>query len=234
MITDYVGYWPLDEASGNVADRSVNGYTGTNNGTTSVEGKIYNGREFVSASSQYISMGNVLDFTTNDFTISFWFKSTSGTNGYLLVKGIAADGSYIVYFNGSGRLALFVQTNSSNWKQVTWGSAAPAYDKADGSWHHFVGTRSGASNPTLSLFIDGSISGVLDSVQGSGTVTTLTNTGDLTLSSPASFYNGSLDEVRIYNRALSAEEANQLYTFSYNKKINSGIRPRPFAPGHSR
>jgi hypothetical protein len=226
MINDYVGYWKLDEDSGNVFDSSGNGYTGTNNGSTSVLGKRFFARDFASASSQYITMGNVLDFTTNNFSIAFWFKSSSGTSGYLVGKHTVASGYYLVYFNGFGSLALYLQTDGSNWKQTTYTT-----NLADGTWHHCVGTRTGASNPTLALYTDGVLRSTTD--QSSGTVTTVTNVGSLTFSSLDSLYNGSLDDVRIYNRALSATEVNQIYEDPVLKLKfnNSGIRPRPFAPG---
>jgi hypothetical protein len=227
MISDYIAYWTLDEASGNVIDSGPSGLTGTNNGTTSTDGRIGKGRNFTSAGSQYISMGNVLDFTTNDFSIAFWFNSTSGASGYFVNKSQAGSGAYVVYFNGSGFIALYLQTNDSNWKQETY-----EINLADGAWHHFIGIRSGASTPTLTIYIDGV--SVSTTPQGSGTVTTVTNASNFQLSNSVQFYNGAMDEVKIYNRILSAVEANQLYTTRNNKFNNSGIRPRPFAPGLAR
>lgn len=228
MITDYSAYWPMDEGSGNIVDVSGNAYTGTNNGTTVITGKYNNGRNFVSASSQYITMGNILDFTTGDFTISFWYRTTSGTSGYLLAKRAAASGAYVVYFNTNGRIALYIQTNDTNWSQRT-----SDYSTSNGVWRHFAGVKSGTS---LFIYTDG-FPPISSTPQSAGTVTTITNTGDLTFSSLTQLYNGDLDEVKIYSRALSSLEVYELYTaqntiLTINR--DRGIRPRPFAPGLAR
>lgn len=231
MITDYIGYWTLDEETGDVSDSSGNGHTGTNHSTTTIGGMVGQGRQFLSASSQYITMGNVVDFTTDNFTIAFWYQSSTGTGGYMIAKRAANSGAYVVYFNGGGNITLYLQTNDSNWKQTIDDG-----NTANSKWHHFVGIRSGASNPTLTIYIDGLIKSTTD--QGSGVVGSVTNIGDLTLSSifstPGTLYDGNLDEVRIYNRAFDKSDVRQLYQFGSIKINSSKTRPRAFAPGLAR
>jgi len=246
-----VGYWIMNEGGG-IRINDISGY-GNHGSAVNLAVNTWTGSQFggainlASASSQIVTMGNVLDFTTNNFSISFWFRSTSGTSGYMVSKTAVAGDGYLVYFNGSGRPAFFLQTNASNWRQIT---ASASVNKADGRWHHFVGVRLGASDPVLYGYIDGAY-GLFDSPQSSGTVTTITNSGDFQLSNSVQYYDGSIDEVRIYNRALTTDEVTHLYSnphadlmlgrYIFNQyypdyKINNnrGIRPRPFAPGHAR
>ncbi len=86
--------------------------------------------------------------------------------------------------------------------------AGTAVIAADG-WHHIVCeyTVSGA-NVTQNLYIDGALRAISTNAQTDPGIDTLsigvrTGTTD--------YYNGSIDEVRIYNRALSAAEVNKLY-----------------------
>ena len=72
-----VGYWKMDESSGNISDYSGNGYTMTNNSTaTFVSGKFGNGSEYVPASSQYFSITSSSDYcfdasVTSGYQIGF-------------------------------------------------------------------------------------------------------------------------------------------------------------------
>jgi len=65
-----VGYWKMDEASGNVLDASGNGNTGTPTGTTVIAGQYGNGRSF-NGSSDYVSVGSSI-VPVDTFSISAW------------------------------------------------------------------------------------------------------------------------------------------------------------------
>lgn len=201
--SNFKGVWHLPNGTVLTANDSkgVNNGTLVNSPTADPASQFIGGAaNFASASSQYITMGNVIDFTTGDFTIEFWYKSSSGASGYLLAKRASIPAAcYIVYFNGGGNITLYLETNGSNWKQIIDTNT----NTADGGWHHFVGIRSGASNPTLTITIDGVDASWTS--QGSGTVGSVTNSGDLTFSSLTSLYNGSLDEVRILDIEISAD-----------------------------
>lgn len=63
-----VGYWKMDESSGNASDMSGNGYTLSNGGATAyVSGKFGNGSEHIPASAQYfyLSSGDTYDYCFN-------------------------------------------------------------------------------------------------------------------------------------------------------------------------
>jgi hypothetical protein len=80
----------------------------------------------------------------------------------------------------------------------------------DNNWYHLVGTYL-ASTTTISLYVDGVLS---NNGVASGTVVTLATNDSAGIGHAIGFseyYNGSLDDARIYNRALSAQEVAQLY-----------------------
>ncbi|MGI8905628.1 MAG: LamG domain-containing protein [Candidatus Sumerlaeaceae bacterium] len=137
-----------------------------------------------------------------DFTIEFWFKSTEVTGGDVqwwqgkgLVDGEvpgAADDFGVTL--GAGKV-LFGIGNPD----VTIQSGV----KADGAWHHVAATREAASG-TIKLYVDGALAS-----SGTAGTQSLTAPPDLRLGSLQTnlgFYDGLLDEVRIWNKVLSSFE----------------------------
>jgi hypothetical protein len=94
MSDGLIGYWKLDESSGDAADYSGNGYTLTNNGTTTyVSGKYGRGSEHVPASSQYLSTTTTISGIKS---VSFWTNPDSTTNYYLSLT----SGAYVTSTSG--------------------------------------------------------------------------------------------------------------------------------------
>ena len=74
-------------------------------------------------------------------------------------------------------------------------------------WNHLVGTYDGT---TLRIYVDGVLAGSTVAV-GTIDATTLDSLIGVHNSLATNFFNGLLDDVRIYNRALSNDEIKQLY-----------------------
>jgi hypothetical protein len=216
-ITGLVGWWNFDEGSGtSAADSSGGGNTGTlYNAPTWTGGKL-NGALTLNGSTQYV---NVPDATSlelsGSWTVSAWVNPagfpTSGNNTKLITRddsgantnyGIAVDNNqncgglgWKVYFNntaGSAYYACYVTTiNTGTWYLVT------------GVWD------SSAQNEYLYL------NGALVATQNqAGNVPTSNTGGSLELGneySLARYLNGTIDDARVYNRALSASEVWRLY-----------------------
>jgi hypothetical protein len=168
-----VGYWKLDESSGNASDSSGNGYTLTNNGTaTFVGAKFANGSEHVPASSQYFSTASTINGVK---TVSFWVDPDSNTNYYLGLTGS-------IYIDSS------------------------------------TGTISatGFTNPTI--YVNGTISSTISADTWSlVTVTTDTSINASTFyigRIGSNYFDGTLDEVRLYKRVLSPTEVRGLYNWA--------------------
>ena len=161
-------------------------------------------------SSDYVSTANSYN-NPNDFTISLWFKTATTSGGKLIGFGNAQTGSSgqydrHIYMNNAGQIYFGVYPNTV----VTVNSSA-SYN--DDTWHLATATLSAAG---MVLYVDG--------VQvGSNSTTTVgqdyvgywriayDNCSGWT-SSPSNFYfNGRLDDVLIYSRALSAGEVGVLY-----------------------
>jgi hypothetical protein len=208
-----VAWWKLDETSGTTAfDSSGNNNTGTLvNGPVWTAGKINNALQF---SNNYAEVADSPTVNaTGDFTVAVWIKTTqgmalnqwpdivfkqpgSGTRvGYEIVlhnSTVNAPWYGQIYVNGTGYIA------------------AGASDVADGAWHHLVLQRQGS---TVMSYQDG----VLANTNASASNASIANTavlrfGRSNFTSPyEGYYNGAIDDVRIYNRALSASEIQTLY-----------------------
>src|SRR5439155_20614503 len=179
------------------------------NGTTFAAGKV----------GQAFSFDGVDDFVevpdnsslepATTLTVDMWVKSASpGAAAYLLAKG-AQGCSFASYsFNRAGvngDLAFDITIDSGAGVLVR-SPFAPLGSVFDGNWHHVAGTY---DNQFVRLFVDGV-------EQGSGTAASgpikygLSPTDNLTFGryngSCTLSYAGLLDEIEIFNRALSATE----------------------------
>ncbi|MBI2113158.1 MAG: prepilin-type N-terminal cleavage/methylation domain-containing protein [Candidatus Wildermuthbacteria bacterium] len=209
-----VGMWNLDN---NAFDASGYGTTGTvYAGVSSAAdrnnqaGKAY---EFNGTNSAYIDMGTVpdghLDFGTGDFTISFWMLRDSNVQNNLRVlsKGGCCDD---VALNPAAAGYAFFGSNTN--LQFGIGDGGPrTFVNAGGTievgkWQHVVGTRSGSS---MRLYIDGILRGSTDS----GLATSISNpsTNFYIGRSNAQYWDGKIDDVRIYNSVFSLAQVQELY-----------------------
>ncbi len=162
-------------------------------------------------STQYITTSNVY---TNpaDFTISIWFKTTAVTGGKLIGFGVSQNGQSWqydrhIYMNNSGQIYFGVYPSSVH-------TINSSLNYNDGNWHLATATLS--STAGITLYVDGS-QVAADAATTTAEYTTgywrfaYDNNAGWT-SQPNNFYfNGSLDDVLIYDRVLTAVEINTLY-----------------------
>jgi hypothetical protein len=205
-----VGQWKFDETTGtSTYDSSGNGNIGTlinspirQTGTNCQVGGClsFNG------SNQYVSMSGPSVTGNSQITIAAWFKLTSIQTGYY--SGIKIGGAEL-RINGSsggaGQLAnLFVYTPS--------GYVASGYTPSLGlnQWHYVVATYAfSGSIATSTIYFDGSSPATYNG-PNPGTI----SSGSYQIGWVNDYFPGMLDDVRVYNRALSANEISQLYNSS--------------------
>ncbi len=170
-----------------------------------------------SGAGQYVFLpdSDSLDLSTAG-TVEAWIYPIHNTNAAGFVhKGVNEDFSdeaYTLQYNYAGQ-PMFVITNTS-------GSATYLYDTtqvSENQWHHIVGTwDSTLATPTMSLYVDG----VLKKTKTLPAGFTVRNTdGGLLigqqvpgLDASKDFpFDGIIDDVNIFNRALSATEVANRY-----------------------
>lgn len=204
---NYIGYWPLDETGGTIAhDLSDAGNDGSLvNKATWVNGFIGGCLTFYgSQSNSYVQVNNPLD---NDFTVALWVKTTqavAGTTDWATGKGLVSDTNDFGTSALGGKFAFGVGNPSTTIQSTT--------SIRDGNWHYCVATRQQTTG-IICVYVDG----VLEAA-GTGSRNTLNASSRLlfgavsTLTPGGGFFNGSLDDIKIFNRALSSNEVYALYS----------------------
>jgi hypothetical protein len=218
LIGRLVGYWNLNGSDPNTAWQDLSGsdnhltpvYTvpgtfvwtegadGTPNGALVFNGQFALGTKKADGTMNDIPIGNA------PFTISVWFKATSGTMGLL------GWGNYGTY-NQCNALAMYNET-PNNITNYWWDNdlvASRGYSLRDNNWHQAAVTYDGNIR---TIYIDGiqanSNNPLPHNVQSS--VNFLIGKANTT-SATAEFFNGPLDEVKVLNYALTAIEIAQAY-----------------------
>ena len=216
---DLVGWWTFDETEGTIAaDSSGQGNNGTVVGAALwVPGKIEGALEF--NGSTYVNCGNSTSLNIRDqVTIAFWFKVQAFVNEWeaFLSKG---DGSYRASRSGGTGNATHMGITGSNYFD------APT-TITDNQWHHYSATYDGA---TAIIYIDGKE----DARQS--------YTGQIGDSSAYNLYlgnnsqnttrllHGLLDDVQIYNNALTPDEIQKIMEGLGNKFIAKDPNPEDLA-----
>ncbi len=200
LLNGIVAGWKLDgNGNDSVSTRNLTG------GATFPAGKIgncanSNGGQVLSVGSSPVTGSNV------DFSFFCWIRTTA-TGNYWGIIGFGAE---------SGNAAMFISLNPSNKLALSlYGSAelaSSAADINDGQWH-LVGMV--ANNRRFQCYVDGVAS-------GSGTGTQTYNLGNsyttlFRVYSGGGILNGDLDEVYMWNRALTSGEITELYNSGNGK-----------------
>jgi streptogramin lyase len=206
-LSGLVGWWPGD---GNTKDIQ-NGNNGLlKNGATFAPGEVGKAFSFNGINgSVNVPKSPSLD-VGNQVTVDFWMNG-SASNTFSGSEGLVATDFYGFETEGS-TLAFFVSTNSGSSFAVASTSVPPT-----GEWHHIAGTYDGA---TVDLYIDGVLQ---SSVGQSGSISPMAANSFLTIGSEDGrtfcgasclgnrYFNGIIDEVEIFNRALSAAEIQTMF-----------------------
>ncbi len=222
LPTGLYGYWPFDENTGTVA----------NDLTANRDGSLENGPLWVTGAPQVTSNVSALsfdgsddlvrvstgasafDFGTSDFTVSLFLKAQTGNRG-VLGNYSAAHKGWGLYVYGNGTLNFF------GYGSMGSNDTAQSASVLDDQWHHVTGvySRSG-SLLTIATYVDGVLAG-----------TNTTTVGDLSAGSDLLFgkytdqpsFQGTLDDIRVYNRALTAHEIPSLLTCNNGAGNSSSV-----------
>ncbi len=224
ITTDCSDVVALYHFDGNADDSSWNGNDGNPIGTTFDSGKLGQGAVFDGSNTMInISNSNSLNFGSNDFTVSFWTKSSSELTGFKTLIGknnetyyIQDTGWVIVQRDLSGdKFAIQVADNSGTSRGVT----SSVFDET--LWHHIVSVISSSG---IFLYVDGNLEGQTPSVGNADTDRELTIGNSYNL---VQDFMGDIDEVIIYDRALSQSEISELYNSGTGVAVSCGAPCTP-------
>ena len=213
-----VGYWTFDEGSGTTAnDSSGNNNTGTlTNGPTWTTGKIGQALSFDGV-NDYVDAGNSTthEFGTNSFSVSAWAYPDVIAPDFSVERFIV---SRVTATEDNGWWLHAVAGGIRGVARQDANAAAVLFPASAGQWYHAVLVVDRAVNQ-IYLYVDGILRGSA-SIAGFGDVDA--EERNLLIGAERTdirFFDGSIDEVRVYNRALSPQEVTDLY--------NLGNQPPP-------
>jgi len=233
-----VGEWHFNEGTGNIVkDSTGNGNNGIIYGAAYVNGLSENALSFDGV-DDYVEFSYDTDFTpgSNSWTIEAWVKIDSSKDMDIISWyrcGANPDCNtpdsaiYELFINNDGKAGWKVGDDNGNSYQIT--SPSPI---TDNKWHFLTATFSSSSD-SMKLYVDGKLSN-----DKSATLTTL-SAGTIPIpleigrvyrkgwAPSGGYFNGIIDEVRIYNRALTASEIKELYDAD---SMSIKVTPTPPTP----
>jgi Concanavalin A-like lectin/glucanases superfamily len=210
-----VAYWPFDESAGIVViDTSGHGHDGRlNAGATRTPGVLGGAIHFDRAAAGGVQ-ATIVGFGLAGVTMAAWVKSTDTASSQSRVCGAGFETSYMFVNFNQGLPFLEAQT-----QRAYWGAGSRVTPVADDQWHHLASVVD-RSRQEIRFFVDGALAGVAPpAVKDAGA------DADDTFGNPAKSYEfvigsestnpalefgGTIDEVRVYSRALDENEVASL------------------------
>ena len=200
-LNGLVGWWPLNNDAN---DKSGSGFNGTMFNTVGSVGQngIANSALEFNGSTSRITASNSADLHPDSFTISVWIKpiawNTGSASSFVAKRG-TNSGYFFEFLTSSGTVNLDLGGSSTRWNT----QYVPPFNQ----WRHLLVTASATGR---SFYVNGSL------FRETTTVPSIfsSNTASLSIGNDDGIYsfNGSIDDVRIYNRVVSAGEAALLFS----------------------
>ena len=205
---DTLAYYTLDQNSGTTAgDSTPNNNDGTASNSriftsnTGTSGIINSGADFTQGDDEIVV--NPINFGSNTFSAGLWARFDSTSSNQWLIMQTSGDDAFwrIVIFNGNIQFDLRDPNGENLYRETT--SATPY---ADNEWHHFAFTF---DSNRFRTYING------DEIHdvSAGTLGNMDFTDNLYVGSGGGtvYYTGFIDEVAIFDTALTSSEVEFLY-----------------------
>ncbi|RJQ50864.1 MAG: hypothetical protein C4526_11220, partial [Nitrospiraceae bacterium] len=203
-----ISWWPGED---NADDISGTNNGALLNGTTFSNGKVRKAFSFDGTDDYVEITGGAFDFGSAPFSIDFWmYSNTNGSNTYLLGKSLPDAGEgFDIRLDGNTIQVSGV--NGWDFNIVSDASITP------NNWHHIAVS---STDTTTDLYIDGVLKGssarqYINTTANPFRIGFTTNFG-------GTAFNGLIDEVDIFNRALASSEIADIYASGKTGKCIPG------------
>ncbi len=209
-----VAWYPFN---GNANDESGNGNHGVVNGATLTSDRNGNGNSaylFNGINNNIVSTPN-LPASNSPRTISLWTKTNSSSAGLMSAAAYGSGaGGYVIFpafiLNSNGK--YYFESGSSSNQLFSESSVS------DNNWHQITLTYSGQNTP-VRMYVDGMLNA------SSVNLDLITENSPFVIGSASwadLWFSGSIDDIAIYNRALTQEEITALYTGTSSNNSGGG------------
>ena len=205
--TDLISYWKLDETVGPTSVDVYGGHNGTDGGDTvfGQTGKFDKAVKFYSGSNKYLTIADADKFDLDgSFTISCSIY-TVASGGTTFQRIITKNGVIILSWDRTnGTVSLSIYSSGSSQKATSAnGSVAP------GTWKHIVATYNSSTN-VIAIYVN-NVKATTNFTLTRAASTDPIIFGYVVLSPDQSFV-GYLDDVAIWDRAISDSEVDDIWT----------------------
>ncbi len=228
LPSDLISYWKFD---GNFLDNEVASNDGTATGGASIvsdteRGSVVN----FDGINDYVAVADdaTIDFdgaagSLGQFSVAAWIKFTPSRPNIIIGKGglSGSDGAYQFFVKGTDNKMRFILEGTGTSGRCTVENDNTALVSADGAWHHVVAVvRTGQPScaNSVDLYLDGQLTGKQevspsvprDSLDVNNNFDLLIGARDPLASTD--FASGRMDDVMIFNRALTFADIQQVYS----------------------
>ena len=215
-----VALYSLDYDASTAQDAATD-YSGTPIGGTNfgVGGKINYGVKFDGISGQGITFTNPIPLTNTDFNVSFWVKFDtvpSGTAqsfaGTIFGNDAGNYGAFQIYYyyRSTGVTMMLQRTVGTTVYYDTNYKTAIGINVTNDTWHH-ISVNYTASTYNAAFYLDGSSAGSA-TLDASVAITNSTTTTIASGYGSSPYFNGYIDQVRIFNRTLDETTDSEIST----------------------
>ncbi|MHC4740183.1 MAG: LamG-like jellyroll fold domain-containing protein, partial [Planctomycetota bacterium] len=227
---EIIGWWELNDASGTTAtDSSTYGNDGTLVGSPPWTDDAERGwcLDFT-GENNYVTLPNESFFDiTSNVSVMGWMKASYvdwRNFSTIIAKGKDPTGWALQKAGKTNAMSFYVAASGMPWDGIKAGT-----NVFDGQWHHVAGVYDGSN---AYIYIDGGLDS--NSVGCSGSITTNDwdvyigeNSQSLDEGTSAREWEGLIDDVRIYNYALTQSEVNDIYTGGAPTPPGQASNPTP-------
>jgi hypothetical protein len=239
---DLIGRWHFDEPSGSVTKDSAADNDGVLSGDASFlpVGIAGNAVSMSRAGNGFVNFGDIFPFTSGDFSYSIWVKMAPGDQEEL---GVAV-GKHVTHSSANGHFLGINAWGSRGQNDKAWFYMSSAIGQElisttsvnDGEWHHIVVTYQAGGQARL--YVDG---GSPEMSKSTVPMPIIFSSSDFYVGAvnwrgdgPQGHFDGYIDELQIYDHALSAEEVQFLFENPAGNQsgmqINAGLNDAWYNP----
>jgi len=191
------------DSTSNSNDGTPYNFDGTPTSTTDGTGQI-DGADSFDGDNDYVDCGNFLDFSSTNFTISLWICDNNPTanTAFIAKWGGGAGNREFVFEKENSKLKWVISDGTTY--PILYGNTVLSANV----WYH-IAVVNDWDNDEAILYLNGNQDAIdTEWTSSMNSYTTSVKIGTRTLDN---YFDGTIDEVRIYNRALSAEEISTQY-----------------------
>lgn len=218
----FIGHWGFEEGSGSTAyDSSANALNGTISNAIYTNGKVGNYALDFNGSNSFVEIGYSPLLNPESISIALWFKprGTQVESADILDKGHGQGtnpyyGGYVFQYSGSSRTIDTVYGNGATFPGMNTGG-----NYKDDVWHHIVAIL---GDKGMALYIDN----VLIDSDSTNYGPIVANYSSLYFGRHRTlgrYFNGLIDDVQIYDGALTVNQVANIYNTGTVVRIPSAI-----------